>query len=63
MREICDKLKLFIEAYLPHLGRIMLQKGVEVDFFAQTWFITLLFHFSMDSSIQTRKKKTVNLEC
>lgn len=45
MHDMCNKLKIYINAYLPKLGQAMQKAGVETDYFAQTWFITMLFHF------------------
>jgi len=45
MTDLCEQLRVYIGAYLPKLGQAMDKSGVEPDFFAQTWVITLLFHF------------------
>lgn len=47
MLDACSQLNVFIAAYLPKLGRAMEKFGVETDYFAQRWFITMLFHFQI----------------
>ena len=45
MSDLCNQLKLFIRVYLPRLDQAMDKVGVETDYFAQTWLLTMLFHF------------------
>ena len=46
--DLCNQLKVFIQVYLPRLGQAMGDAGVETDFFAQTWLLTMLFHFQVN---------------
>ena len=61
MSETCDRLRVFISAYLPRLGQSLDKAGVEVEFFAQTWLITLLFHFQVDQVLSLRRQKSIQI--
>ena len=40
----------------------MESSGVETDYFAQRWFITMLFHFQISDSFRGRKKKQIAIK-
>lgn len=62
MIDTCNQMNVFIQAYLPRLGQAMDRVGVETDYFAQRWFITMLFHFQIPDTFRGRRKKHVTIE-
>ena len=58
---LCSRLRAFISAYLPRLSQAMDQVGVETDFFAHTWFLTLLFHFQVSQCLSSHQRKVVSI--
>jgi len=62
INEACVKLNVFIAAYLPKLACAMERVCVETDFFAQTWLVTLLFHFQISETLSKRQRKWITIE-
>lgn len=59
--DLSSQLHVFILAYLPRLGQAMERTGVETDFFAHNWFLTLGFHFQLKDCLTSRHKKVVSI--
>lgn len=58
--DLCSELRVFLWTYLPRLSQAMVRVGVETEFFAQNWFMTLMFLNQNDMGSSRRKEQNLS---